>query len=129
MIGEFAAHRDGGEGAGEGMQRGDGETGEGHEQQEHPRCQLGEVKLEAFLTIKKRDSFKFFKRNFFGGLGEIVIPRVNFNSGRMTPSYQLTIEDYDYIFEMNARDFIFYQHAQKRLEFNMSPATSLGVFP
>ena len=62
-------------------------------------------------------------------MGEIVIPRVNFNSGRMTPSYQLTIEDYDYIFEMNARDFIFYQQAQKRLEFNMSPATSLGVFP
>jgi hypothetical protein len=53
----FAAHRDGGEGTGEGMEWGDGETGEGHAQQEHPRCQLGEVKVAALLTNKKRDSF------------------------------------------------------------------------
>jgi hypothetical protein len=30
------------------VERGDGETGEGHAQQEHPRCQLGEVKVESF---------------------------------------------------------------------------------
>ena len=56
----FAAHRDGGEGAGEGVERSDGETGEGHTQQEHPRCQLGEVKVETLPTNKKRDSFILF---------------------------------------------------------------------
>jgi len=30
LVGGFAAHGDGGEGAGEGMKRGDGEAGEGH---------------------------------------------------------------------------------------------------
>jgi hypothetical protein len=52
----LAAHRDGGEGASEGVEWGDGETGESHAQQEHPRCQLGELKVAALLTNKKGDS-------------------------------------------------------------------------
>jgi hypothetical protein len=42
------------------VERSDGETGEGHAQQEHPRCQLGEVKVETLPTNKKRDSFILF---------------------------------------------------------------------
>ena len=95
------------------MERGDGETGEGHAQQEHSRCQLGEVKVGTFLTNKKRDSFISFKTYFFGGLAEIVFSRANIKAGRTAPNYQLTIEDNNYILELNALDLNFYQQAPR----------------
>jgi len=66
-----------------------------------------------FSDEQKRDSFISVQAYVFGGLAEISFSRVNIKPGRMTPNYQLTLEDNNYILELNALDLNFYQQALK----------------
>jgi hypothetical protein len=47
------------------VERSNGETGEGHAQPEHPRCHLGEVKVESFADEQKVGFVYFVLNRFF----------------------------------------------------------------
>jgi hypothetical protein len=50
--------------------------------------------VESFADEQKAGFVYFVLNRFFGGLEEIVMPRVNIKPERTTPCYQLANEDY-----------------------------------